>query len=137
MKEEPVFTLQVTCGPWMVVGATKEGQLRVIPITGGTFTGDINGIVMPGGADWNTQRDQYISHAFAKYVIQTDDGAYIAVENEGIIDDRKSVPFITKPSFQADKNGSYAWLNEQEFVGKLSFGEVENQVIIEIFRRIK
>ncbi len=135
MNGEKIFTLQVKCGPWMVIGDTKEGQLRVIPIIGGHFTGQLHGTIVPGGADWNTQRNQYVSYAFAKYVIQTDDGQYISVENEGEIDDRKSVPFITKPTFQVDKNSQYSWLNDNEFEGRLSFGEKDGEIMIEIYRR--
>lgn len=134
MNEELVFSLRVTCDPWMIVGQTEEGELRVIPITGGEFKGKINGKIIPGGADWNTQRNEYVSYAFAKYVIQTEDGHYIAVENEGEIDDRKAGPFTTKPTFQVDKNSEYAWLNDQEFVGKLTCGEVEGEVRIDVYR---
>lgn len=132
MNEELVFSLQVKCGPWMVVGQTKEGVLRVIPITGGRFTGKINGTIIPGGADWNTLRSKYVSYAFAKYVIQTDDGLYISVENEGEIDDRKPAPFLTKPVFQVDSTSKYAWLNDGDFIGKLSC--TEDGVNIDIFQ---
>lgn len=118
--EEHIFTLEVKCGPWMVVGDTGEGSLRVIPIIGGTFSGKINGTIIPGGADWNTQVDQYISHAFAKYVIQTEDGTYISVENEGTIDDRMAAPFLTHPKFQVAKDSQYSWLSEGEYIGKLT-----------------
>lgn len=133
MKEELVFSLTITCGDWMVIGQVEEGQLRVIPITGGTFTGKMNGTVIPGGADWNIQRDEYVSRASAKYVIKTEDGQYISVENEAEIDDRKEVPFLTKPFFQVDMNSQYAWLNEGEFIGKLSFGEAAGEIMIDIF----
>ncbi|SES90673.1 DUF3237 domain-containing protein [[Clostridium] polysaccharolyticum] len=134
MKEELIFSLRVECGPWMVIGQTDEGQLRVIPITGGEFTGKINGKIIPGGADWNTQRDESVSYAFAKYVIQTEDGFYISVENEGEIDDRKAAPFLTKPVFQVDKNSPYGWLNESKFIGKLGFGKAAGEVVIDIYR---
>lgn len=134
MKEELVFSLEVKCGPWMVIGQTDEGELRVIPITGGRFTGKINGIIVPGGADWNTQRSEFISYAAAKYVIQTEDGYYISVENEGEIDDRKPAPFLTKPVFQVDLNSPYAWLNKTEFTGRLTCG-MEGEVKIDIYKK--
>lgn len=134
MKEELVFSLRVICGDWMVIGQVEDGELRVIPITGGTFTGKINGTIVPGGADWNTQKNEFVSYAAAKYVIRTEDGCYISVENEGEIDDRKPGPFQTKPVFQVDKTSKYSWLNDGEFIGKLTCGEVDGEVRIDVFQ---
>lgn len=134
MNEELVFSLNVKCGDWLVVGQIEDGELRVIPITGGTFTGKMNGRVIPGGADWNIQRNKYVSYAAAKYVIQTDDGSYISVENEGEIDNRKPGPFQTKPVFKVDKNSPHAWLNKGEFIGKLTCGETDGEVRIDVYQ---
>ena len=73
--------------PLLPVGKTAQGMLAIIPIIGGSFSGpDIRWTVCHGRADWNTRLDETHSHVFAKYWLKTDGGEYIAIENEGIID---------------------------------------------------
>jgi hypothetical protein len=104
-----------------LVGPTGQGKLQVIPIVGGTFTGaKINGIVVPGGADWNTTRDDGIAHVFAKYLLETSDGEFIAIENEGLIDPNLETVIKTKPTFMANNTGKYRDLDHGIYVGELS-----------------
>ncbi len=141
LKAELVFELSVDCSEPLEIGKTDKGFLRVIPITGGTFKGkNISGKVIPGGADWNTQIVDDISgktqasHVFAKYTIQTDDGIYISVENEGYKDWREEKRHIvTTPHFQVEK-GKYEWLNYGVFVGSLSPREDKTGVEIKIYK---
>ena len=35
-----------------VTGLNSRGKRRIIPITGGTVTGQVNGKILPGGADF-------------------------------------------------------------------------------------
>jgi len=74
LEAELIMKIHVQCEKDMEVKSDGSGYLRVIPIVGGTFEGKINGTVVPGGADWNTQRENGISHVFAKYLLKTDDG---------------------------------------------------------------
>jgi hypothetical protein len=105
-----------------VVGTTGQGWLQVIPIIGGTFTGkDLNGIVVSGGADWNTMRVDGSSHVFAKYLLQTNDGEFIAIENEGLIAPNSTAKIKTRPTFVVDTNGKYRDLNFGVYVGELWF----------------
>lgn len=56
IQAEEIMRLHVNIEKELEVGEHPEGFLRVIPITGGTFTGKMfNGKILPGGADWNTQ----------------------------------------------------------------------------------
>ncbi|HEX2945536.1 MAG TPA: DUF3237 domain-containing protein [Clostridia bacterium] len=125
LKAEHVLHIHVQCTDGLLVGDSVQGSLCVIPIAGGNFTGkDIKGRVVPGGADWNTRVSDKVSHVFAKYMIQTDDGEYIAIENAGILNDADSDRVIkTSPRFTARKGSKYEWLNDGIYVGSL---EVSN-----------
>ena len=63
---------------------------------------------------------------FAKYLLQTDDGVYIAIENLGYKYTRqeKNTLIQTCPSFHAPR-GRYEWLNYGGYVGSLSGSTVD------------
>lgn len=136
LEAEQILCIHVTCDPEMEVKNDGSGYLRVIPITGGTFEGKICGEVVSGGADWNTTRENGISHVFAKYLLKTEDGEYIAIENEGKIDftSEKQDRIKTVPRFQADAKGRYAWLNTGVYVGALEGGSQPGRVEIAVYR---
>ncbi|HKC31209.1 MAG TPA: DUF3237 domain-containing protein, partial [Burkholderiales bacterium] len=57
----------------------------VIAITGGTVAGPrLNGVVLPGGADWQVIRGDGVAELEARYMLQADDGGLIAVVNRGL-----------------------------------------------------
>ena len=136
LDAEKIMTLRVDCpnDQRLLVGESDFGLLRVICITGGSFKGDrLCGIVVPGGADWNTgfggnTPESFTSvDVFAKYLLKTDDGVYIAIENTGKRDKTKEQPYIvTTPRFSAPR-GKYEWLNYGAYVGSLQ-GSVKNGV---------
>lgn len=141
-----VFTLSVDCAPAMEIGRTNTGHLFAIPITGGRFSGDglgagIRGIVLPGGADYNTRLGEDTpavvdaSHICANYIIQTDDGVAITVRNEGWKDWTPgcATTIVTTPRFQTDK-GIYGWLNYGVYVGTLSPRQDKSGVELQVYR---
>ncbi len=134
LEAEMILKLYVQCESTMEVRNDGAGYLRVIPIVGGTFEGVIRGEVVSGGADWNTTRDNGVAHVFAKYLLKTEDGEYIAIENEGKIRFEEQSNIKTTPSFQTDTAGKYAWLNSGVYVGSLEAGKKENQVEITIYK---
>lgn len=87
----------------------------------------LRGRVVPGGADWNLgvggdREDTVHSRTvLAKYLLQTDDGVYIAIENLGYkyVEQEKNTVIQTSPSFHAPR-GKYEWLNYGVYVGSLS-----------------
>jgi hypothetical protein len=120
LQADEIMRLRVKIAEPAMVGPTGQGKLRVIPIIGGTFTGArINGTVMPGGADWNTTRDDGIVHVFAKYLLETNDGEFIAIENEGLIAPNSDAVIKTRPTFMANSRGKYRDLNHGVYVGEL------------------
>lgn len=134
LDAELIMQLHVHCDTNMDVKDDGCGYLRVIPITGGTFEGKIRGVVVPGGADWNTTKENGLSHVFAKYLLKSEDGEYIAIENEGKISWTDPCRIKTSPRFQADAKGKYAWLNSGVYVASLETGQCDGQVEIEIYR---
>lgn len=134
LMAEEVLKIHVRCTPGLEVGKSKDGLLCVIPIVGGSFEGKISGQVISGGADWNTRKSRG-AHVFAKYLLQAEDGEYIAIENAGVIsDDAEDVKIKTVPSFTAREEGPYAWLNYGVYVGSLESTKEEGMVEITIYR---
>ena len=136
LNAEEVMRLTVTVGQAYKVGRVNGGVMQVIPITGGIMSGGkINGSVVPGGADWGTLRDDGLAHVYAKYLLKTDDGEFIVIENEGLFEpDTKSI-IKTSPRFVANCKGKYLFLNEGVYVGELvSTPNVKDSVDIVIYR---
>jgi Protein of unknown function (DUF3237) len=79
---ELIFAANVSVGPPLDCGHVGKGARRIVPITGGEFSGpDIRGKVLPGGADWQILRGDGVSELEARYTLQTDDVALIIVRN--------------------------------------------------------
>lgn len=136
LPADEVMRLRVQIAAPQIVGPTGQGWLQVIPIVGGTFTGkELSGRVVPGGADWNTSRDDGVAHVFAKYLLQTSDGEYIAIENEGWITRDSTARIKTRPTFAASTTGKYHHLNSGVYVGELSVTpDVNDSVDIVIYK---
>lgn len=125
---EFIFEATVTLDPPQEVGIAKYGKRRIIGINGGSFAGpDMKGSVLPGGADWQTVREDGTADLVAKYSLKTDDGTIIFIENSGI---RTAAPEVlarlargeevspseyymrTATTFEVDAKSKYAWLNK-------------------------
>ncbi|HEX4408399.1 MAG TPA: DUF3237 domain-containing protein [Xanthobacteraceae bacterium] len=78
---EFIFDARVTVGTPLDLGDVGKGGRRIIPITGGEFSGpDIRGTVLTG-ADWQIIRGDGTAELEATYALRTDDDALIAVRN--------------------------------------------------------
>jgi Protein of unknown function (DUF3237) len=79
-----IFAAHVTVGPPQDLGAFNKGRRRVVPITGGEFSGPgLRGVVLPG-ADWQLIRGDGVAELDARYTLRTDDGASIHVHNRAL-----------------------------------------------------
>jgi len=88
------FTIRVEVGPPTELGQVPRGRRRIIPILGGTFDGpNIRGKVVPGGADWQIVRADGLAELDTRYLLQTDGGQLIYIQNAGI---RHASPEVTK-----------------------------------------
>lgn len=145
LKAREIMRIHAQCpeDARLVVGENDFGMLRAICITGGSFSGEeLNGVVVPGGADWSTgfgsdNPDDFTSvNMFAKYLLKTDDGVYIAIENLAKRDKTKESPFIvTNPRFFAPR-GKYEWLNYGVYAANLYGEEIDGvrTVIITVYQ---
>lgn len=142
---EFAFEATVTVATPLEVGETPLGRRRVIHITGGRFAGPrLNGVVVPGGADWQIIRSDGVTELTAVYELKTDDGTLIHVTNRGLRHgpaeviqrllrgepvDPMSYYFRTVPVFEAP-SGPHDWLNRSIFVatGARSANEVKVRV---------
>jgi hypothetical protein len=80
-----VFTITARIGGVTTAGDIGHGVRRIIPIIGGEVRGaDVNGKVLPFGADFQIIRPSELIELEAKYAFETDDGATVYVENKGI-----------------------------------------------------
>ncbi|MFL1464306.1 DUF3237 domain-containing protein [Roseococcus sp. DSY-14] len=80
-----IALVEAEVAPPLLVGATPLGERRVIPITGGRVRGpELNGEVLPGGADFQLIRPDGVAEIEARYVLRLDDGALVYVVNRGL-----------------------------------------------------
>lgn len=143
-KTEFMWDAKVKIGNMIMVGESKRGIRRVIPITGGTFEGtNIKGEVLPGGEDWQLVRPDGDTELYARYLLKTNDGHVIQVINQVTIhmpkDGEKGSPYTKSVlDFEAPNNSPYAYLNHAIFLGTLKMpalqpGE-EPYVIIGVYK---
>jgi hypothetical protein len=67
------------------MGVVAGGRRRLIPITGGTFTGaGLSGKVLPGGADHQLLQVDGFTQLEARYALVTEQGEKIYVVNRGV-----------------------------------------------------
>lgn len=146
---EFAFEATVTLDSPQELGMTAYGKRRIIPITGGTFEGpNIKGVVLPGGADWQTVRADGTADLEARYTLKTDDGALIYIQNKGI---RTGKPEVLARLGKGEKvdpseyymrtyttfevtGEKYAWLAKSIFVG--TGMRNANSVILRFYRVI-
>jgi hypothetical protein len=84
-RVEFIFEAHVTVGEPLDLGDVGKGGRRIVPITGGDFSGSqLRGVVLSGGADWQVLRNDGVAELEARYTLRTDDGALIYVRNQAL-----------------------------------------------------
>jgi len=85
LSTEPIFTIYAELSAILNLGRTPYGERRIIDIVGGSVRGrKLNGRVLPGGADWQIVRADGAADIKARYTIETDAGARILVNSDGL-----------------------------------------------------
>jgi Protein of unknown function (DUF3237) len=81
-----VYRLEATLGEPLDVGDLAQGHRRIVPLTGGTFTGpELHGKLLPGSsADWQTVLPDGTALGDIRYTLQTDDGELLYVQAHGV-----------------------------------------------------
>lgn len=129
---KPVFEAKIEVGAVQDIGVTAKGVRKMIPILGGTFTGDeLSGVILPGGADWQLIRPDGVAEIEAHYTMKTDDGVRIYIVNKGYRHGPPEVMtrlangqevaaneyyFRSTPVFEVE-HGKYDWLAKSIFLG--------------------
>ena len=114
------------------VGAVGHGTRRVIPILGGTCVGrDWSARILAGGADFQLIVSARMARLEARYVLETDAGDRIYVQNDAVRTaapevmarlvrgepvDPAEVYFRCVPRFETSAP-ALAWIMERMFVG--------------------
>jgi hypothetical protein len=81
-----ILHLEASLGEALDVGDVAQGRRRIVPLTGGTFSGpELNGTLLPGAsADWQIVRPDGTALADIRYVLRTDHGALLYVSSQGV-----------------------------------------------------
>ena len=77
--------LDVEVGAVVTLGPGPYGERRFVPIAGGRVDGPtMQGVVVPGGADWQVARADGVLDIDAHYSLLLDDGARVEVVSTGL-----------------------------------------------------
>ena len=81
-----VYRLEATLGEPLDLGEIAQGRRRIVPLTGGTFTGpELTGKLLPGSsADWQIVLPDGTALGDIRYTLQTDDGDLLYVQSRGV-----------------------------------------------------
>jgi len=103
-KGAEVFTESVSLGGSFSIPNAKYGSRNVIPITGGTTTGRVQGAILNGGADY-----QLSGSLDAWYTLAPSNGEFILVRNCGPMGS-------LIPWFEARTDGDFDFLNDNTYL---------------------
>ncbi len=85
LGKQPIFTIRADLADIVSLGRTPYGERRVVGILGGMVRGPkLAGRVLPGGADWQIVRNDGATDIQARYIIETEAGARIVVQSNGL-----------------------------------------------------
>jgi Protein of unknown function (DUF3237) len=81
-----VYRLEANVGEPFDLGAVAQGHRRIVPLTGGAFTGpEIDGKLLPGAsADWQIVQPDGTALGDIRYTLQTDRGDLLYVQSSGV-----------------------------------------------------
>lgn len=134
LRLEPLatFKVELTSPVWELGKTSDLGQRRIIPITGGTFSGpNFKGRILNNGADWQTVDSKGLAHIDTRYLLETYDGALIYLQTRGYRYGSPEVleklsrgeeidpsQYYFKLTMQFETSSEkYAWLNQTVAVG--------------------
>ncbi|MEV8273511.1 DUF3237 domain-containing protein [Microbacterium sp. NPDC077184] len=114
------FRITAEVDPWIEIGRVNSENLILVPIVGGSVTGDISGDVLPAGGDWARLADDDLVHVEARYLMRTTAGSVVEILNTGVGhrtgDGTELTYFATRPIFRT-ADPSLDWLHRAVFVG--------------------
>jgi hypothetical protein len=141
-ETEHMWDAKVTIAEGIMLGESKRGWRRIVPITGGTFAGpNIRGEVVPGGEDWQLTRPDGDTELYARYLLRTHDGHLIQVINRVLMHfppGGDSAYIRSVIDLEAPVGSPYEYLNHAIFLGTLDQPALEPgeepYVVIGVYR---
>ena len=81
-----VYRLEATVGEPQDVGQISAGQRRIVPLTGGTFSGpELRGTLIPvASADWQIILPDGTTLGDVRYTLKTEQGDLLYVQSHGV-----------------------------------------------------
>jgi hypothetical protein len=81
-----VYRLEATLGESLDLGDIAQGRRRIVPLTGGTFSGpELTGKLLPGSsADWQIVLPDGTALGDIRYTLETGDGDLLYVQSRGV-----------------------------------------------------
>ena len=81
-----IYRLEATLGQALDLGDGALGRRRIVPLTGGAFTGpELSGKLLPGAsADWQIVLPDGTALGDIRYTLQTDGGDLLYVQSRGV-----------------------------------------------------
>jgi hypothetical protein len=143
---KPFLSLRVDVGQAHHVGKTGDGDRKLVPITGGSFSGEITGEILNGGSDALIIRADGCAELNARYCLQAENGALIFAQDEGYRHGSDDVIQQLAQGEEVDPalyyfrtcmrletaNKQYQWINKTLFIG--SGCKTKTQVLIDLYR---
>jgi hypothetical protein len=128
-----IYRLEATLGVPQEVGQIPAGRRRIVPLTGGTFSGpELKGTLVPGAsADWQIILPDGTALGDIRYTLETDQGQILYVTSTSVRhgspevlerlargDDVEAAEytFRTSTSIETADSG-LDWLNKGVFIG--------------------
>ncbi|NIO41349.1 MAG: DUF3237 family protein [Burkholderiales bacterium] len=102
LQSSPLFDISLALHPPHDLGVTPLGTRRIVPVSGGMFTGErLKGVVLPNaGADWILMRRDGSVQLDVRLTLKTDDDALIFMTYRGI---RHSSPEVAQQLARGEK----------------------------------
>ena len=84
LSREPWLTVVAEVAAPQLFGSAAGFERRCVPITGGSARGRFDGMILPGGADWQRVLPDGTTELEAHYAIRTDTGDLVEVSGSGL-----------------------------------------------------
>lgn len=144
-KLRKFIRIDVELSPPHLMGQGRGGERKIIPIIGGKVSGELSGVVLNVGADWQTVHSPELAYLDARYALKTEDGAIIEIHNRGFRHATKAVAerllkgeavdpaeyYFRTVAMLETGDARYDWVNHHVFVG--TGRRDKDGVVIELF----
>lgn len=113
--QPPLFRLEVEVRAPEALDPATMGPVRLVSITGGRVLGQLEGVILPGGTDWQTVEPDGSVGIEARYLLELADGARIELQSRG----RRAAGAgaFWSSIWLRSADPAHAWVNAAQFIG--------------------